>query len=94
MVRTLALNTHNVLKPAWVGGPPSDVEMVEIVAAAKTPRRARKRRRRVRCFTCGLHFPPLVYLGHHCSDEEGEGRRKERQATETVVLDISDSDAE
>ncbi len=74
--------------------PPSDVEMVAIVAAAKTPRRARKRRRRVRCLTCGRHFSPLAYVDHHCSDEEGEGRRKERQATETVVLDISDSDAD
>ncbi len=71
----------------------SDVEMVAIVAADKTPRRARRRRRRVRCLTCGLHFPPLAYVDHNCSDE-GEGRRKERQATETVVLDISDSDAE
>jgi hypothetical protein len=74
--------------------PPSDVEMVEIVAAGKTTRRARKRRRRVRCFTCGLHFPPLAYVDHNCSDEEGEGRRKERLAKETVILNISDSDAE
>jgi hypothetical protein len=68
--------------------------MVEIVAAGKTTRRARKRRRWVRCLTCGLHFPPLAYVGHHCSEEEGEGRRKEPPATETVILDISDSDAE
>jgi hypothetical protein len=70
--------------------------MVEIVAADKTPRQPRKRRRRVRCLTCGLHFPPLAYVDHNCSDEEGEGegRRKEHLATETVVLDISDSDAE
>jgi hypothetical protein len=81
-----------------VVAPPSDVEMVAIVAADKTPRRLRKRRRRVRCLTCGLHFPPLTYVDHHCSDEEvegeGEGRRKERLAKETVILNISDSDAD
>jgi hypothetical protein len=73
---------------------PSDVEMVAIVGAGKAPRRARKRRRRVRCLTCGLHFPPLAYVDHNCSDEEGEGRRKERLAKETVILNISDSDAD
>jgi hypothetical protein len=93
---TPAALAHNVQKPAWVVGPPSDVELVAIVAADKTPRRPCKRRRRVRCLTCRLHFPPLAYLGHHCSDEEneGEGRRKGRPAKETVILDISDSDAE